>query len=450
MRLYGREVSLWRIAAFSALAAAVIIAAWMLLPGSLMRMLILGLVALPAACYLIDRPEILFYMTTFIIFSNADIYSPIPVFQSFAIFTAVSLVLAVVRGRKFVFIDRRFTILLAAFLLLAFQSNAVARDIDTALHVFGELSKVIFILIIVTQFVNDRKEFRRFLVVIVAAVATSNLLPLVVPVPEAYADPALIGSQGVIRYRGLILEPNAIGFLQVFCIPFYLFLAGVYRKPFIARWVLVGALVVSIGVIVLSFSRGAFVAFALLFLLLLYTERRNKAVMIPGIVLIVIVVLLVPPSYIVRVGTILDALSDPSVDYPMFTRLVTSRVALQLGLANPLTGVGMGNFLVHAPRYTSFPLVVHNVPLLIFAEMGIIALGVFVGIIAVNIKILRGLAGRRDDGEASLLGRMLFIQQAAVLANAMILPALYDHSFWYTLAMPALAAFAYRSRTGGR
>ncbi len=434
--------------AFSALVAALFIAAFIFLPGSLKRLVIVGLLALPAACFLIDRPLVLFYVMTFIIFSNADIYSPIPVFQSFAIFTAVSLALAVIRGRKFVFVDRRFTLLVVAFLLLAFQSNAAARDIGTALHIFGKLLKVIFTLIITMQFVNDRTEFRRFLIVIAAAIATSNLLPLIVPVPEAYADPSLIGSQGVIRYRGLILEPNTIGFLQIFCIPVYLFLAGVYKKPFFARWMLVAALIVSLAVIVFSFSRGAFVAFALLFLLLLYTERRNKAVLIPGIVLIVLVVLLVPASYIVRVGTILDALSDPSVDYPMYTRLVTSRVALQLGLRNPLIGVGMGNFLVCAPYYTRFPLVVHNVPLLIFAEMGIIALGVFIGMIVVNVQILRKLAGRKDDGEASLLGRMLLIQQAAVLVNALILPALYDHSFWFTLALPSLAAFAYRSAGG--
>jgi O-antigen ligase len=448
VRFYGRDVSVWRFAVFSVLLAALLIAAWIFLPGSLKRIVILGLIALPAACYLLDRPEIVFYLLTFIIFSNADIYSPIPIFQSFTLFTAVALALAIARGRKFVFIDRRFTLLIVAFLLLAFQSIAVARDLDTSLHVFGKLMKVIFTLLITTQFVNDRRQFRIFLIVIATAIATSNLLPLFVPVPEIYADPSLIGSQGVIRYRGLILEPNAIAFLQVFCIPFYMFLAGIYRRPFFARWVLIGALIVSLAVIVLSFSRGSLIAFALLFLLFLYMERRNKAILVPGIILILTVISLVPPSYIVRVRSILEALSNPSIDYPMYTRLVTSKVALELGLRNPVTGVGMGNFLFHAPHYTSFPLVVHNVPLLIFSEMGIMALGVFVAIIVVNMKILRKLAGRRDDGEVSLLGRMLIIQQAAVLVNALILPALYDHAFWYTLALPSLAAFAYRSNMG--
>ncbi len=448
MRFYGRKVSVWRFAVYSTILAALLIASWILLPGSLKRMVILGLIALPAACYLLDRPEITFYLMTFIIFSNADIYSPIPVFQSFALFTTVTLALAIVRGRKFVFIDRRFTLLAVAFLLLAFQSIAVARDLDTATHIFGKLMKVIFVLIITTQFVNDRRQFRVFLLVIAAAVASSNLLPLFVPVPEIYAGPSLIGSQGVIRYQGLILEPNTIAFLQIFCIPFYLFLAGVYRRPLFARWVLVGALLVSIAVIIMSFSRGSFIAFAMLFLLLLYTERRNKAILIPGIILIVMVVTLVPPSYIVRVRSIIDALSNPSIDYPMYTRLVTSRVALELGLRNPLTGVGIGNFMHHAPHYTSFPLVVHNVPLLIFAEMGIMALGVFVAILIVNMRNLLKLAGRRDDREASLLGRMLILQQAAVLVNALIIPALYDHAFWYTLALPSLALFAYRSNSG--
>jgi O-antigen ligase len=445
VRFYGRNVSVWRIAVISILLTALLIAAWIFIPGSLKRFVVLGLITLPVACYLLDRPEIVFYLFTFIIFSNADVYSPIPVFQSFALFTTVALALAIARGRKFVFVDHRFILLVVAFILLVFQSIAVARNIDNAMHVFEELMKVIFTVLITSQFVNNRRQFRVFLVVIVAAVVSSNLLPLFVPVPESYAGPSLIGSQGVIRYQGLILEPNAIAFLQVFCIPFYLFLAGVYRRPFFARWVFIGALLVSLVVIVMSFSRGSFIAFALLFLLLLYTERRNKAILIPGILIIVIVVSLVPATYIVRVRSIVDALSNPSMDYPIYTRLVTSRVALELGAGNPITGVGIGNFLYHAAHYTSFPLVVHNVPLLIFAEIGIIALGVFVAIIVVNVKILRKLAGRRDDREASLLGRMLLIQQAAVLFNALFLPAIYDHSFWYTLALPSLAAFAYRS-----
>lgn len=448
VRFYGRTVGFRRLAIIFAAPIALLIAAWLVLPGSILRLVLLGLIALPVALYLIDRPEIVFYMFTFVIFSNVDVYSPIPIFQSMAIFVMITIALAIIRGRKIAMPGTRFIFLLGAFVLLSFQSLAVARDLGTAIDVFEKFIGVIVCVLISSQFVNNRRQFRIFLLVMVAAIVVNNLLPLFVPVPQDYAGPALIGSQGVLRFQGLILEPNAVAFLQIFCIPFYLFLAGVYKKPLIARWVFIGALLVSLVVIVMSFSRGSLLAFALLLLLLLYSERRNKTILITGIVLIVIAVSLVPSSYIVRVKSIFNALSNPSMDYPIYTRLVTSRVAMQIAARHPITGVGMGNFMHHAPHYTSFPLVVHNVPLLIFSELGILALGVFVAMVVVNMKILLKLAGWRDDPEASLLGRMLLLQQMAVLVNALFLPALYDHSFWYMLALPTFAAFAYRSSLG--
>jgi len=448
VRFFGRDTGFWRLAAACCILIALPVAAWIVLPGSLARLALLGLFALPIAFFLLDRPEIVFYLFTFVIFSNVDVYAPVPVFQSFAVFMIATLALAVVRGRELVLVDGRFIVLLCAFMLLAFQSLGAARDLGNAFHLFVKLAKVILCLLITTQFVGGRRRFRAFLVVIVAAVVANNLLPLVVPVPESYAEPSLIGSQGVIRYQGLILEPNAVAFLQVFCIPFYLFLAGFYRRPRIARWILAGALIVSLIVIVMSFSRGSLVAFALLLLLLLYSERRNKVLMISGLSIIVLIVIFVPSTYIVRARSILDALSNPASDYPIYTRLVTSGVALRLGAENLLTGVGLGNFLYHSAYYASFPFTVHNVPLLIFSEIGLLALGLFVAMIVLNVRILRGLAGRRNDGEARLLGRMLLLQQAAVLVNALFLPAIYDHAFWYTLALPALAAFAYRSGPG--
>ena len=431
-----------------AVLAALAIAAWIVLPAGLVRLALLVLIASPVVFYLVDRPETVFFLFTFVIFSNIDIYSPVPVFQAFAIFMLATLALSVVRGRKLSVPDHRIIFLLAAFVLLAFQSIAVARDLDTALDIFGKLIKVLFCVAITSQFVNDRKRFRAFILIVAAGVVANNLLPLVAPVPEGYGGPSLIGSQGILRFEGLILEPNTVAFLQIFCIPLYLFLTGVYRKPRIARYLLIAALVVSLVVIVMSFSRGSLISFALLLLLFLYSERRNRVVLVTGIAIIVIAVFFVPSSYVIRVNSIIEALSDPSGDYPVYTRIVTSKVALTLAAKHPLTGVGIGNFMYHAPRYTSFPLVVHNVPLLILSELGLLALGVFASMVVVNIKMLLGLAGRRGDREAALLARMLILQQAAVLFNSLFVPSLYDHAFWYTLVLPAFALMAYGSTPG--
>jgi O-antigen ligase len=445
VELYGRPIDARKLAVVIVLLCVILIAAFLLLPTGLVRLLLMGGLLLPVLLFLFDRPKIVFYIFTFLIFSNVDAYAPVPIFQPFAVFLIATLAVALVRGRKLAVYNAQFAVLIIAYLLFSFQSIAVARDLDNALKMFEKLIQIFTYLLLTSQFVGDRREFRYVLAVMVAGVATSNLLPFIVPPPEGYTGPSLIGSQGVLRFQGLAFEPNAIAFWQIFFIPIYIFLMRAYRRHTPVPFLITGLLLVSVTVIILSFSRGAFVSFAVLFLLILYLERKNKALMATGIALVVVAILLIPPTYVVRVNSIINALSDPARDHPAYTRLVTTGVALKLGAKHFITGVGIGNFIHNAAHYTSYPLVVHNALLLIFSELGIFALGALIAIIWYNVKIMRRLMGRENDQEASLLGRMLVLQHIAVLVNSMFLPACYDHVFWYTLALPSFAAFAYRS-----
>ncbi len=448
MEIYGRPIDTRKLALVVVLFCAILVAAFVLLPTAIVRTILVGCLILPVLLFLFDRPEILFYIFTFLLFSNVDVYAPLPVFRPFTLFLFAALAVAVVRGRKIAVFNTPFLALVVAYLLFSFQSILVARDLGNALDMFEKLAQNFAFLFLTSQFVGDRREFKRLLAVMVAGVAASNLLPFVLPMPAGYGGPSLIGSQGVIRFQGLAFEPNAIAFWQIFFIPIYIFLIRAYRKHTPVPYLITGFLLMSVLVIILSFSRGAFVSFAVLFLLLLYIERRNKAITITGIALVVVAVLLIPPTYVVRVNSILNTLSDPVRDQPAYTRLVTTGVALKLGAENLLTGVGIGNFIHSAAYYTSYPFVVHNALLLVFSELGLLALGTLIAIVLYNMKILRRLMRREDDQEVSLLGRMLVLQHVTVLVNSMFLPSCYDHVFWYTLALPAFASFAYRARPG--
>ena len=52
---------------------------------------------------------------------------------------------------------------------------------------------------------------------------------------------------------------------------------------------------------------------------------------------------------------------------------------------------------------------------------------------------------KQDDVETARLGMFLMLQQVAVLFNAMFIPVAYFQALWYTLALPSLAQYAYRS-----
>ncbi|MDD3643087.1 MAG: hypothetical protein PHQ19_06470, partial [Candidatus Krumholzibacteria bacterium] len=65
-----------------------------------------------------------------------------------------------------------------------------------------------------------------------------------------------------------------------------------------------------------------------------------------------------------------------------------------------------------------------------------------------NFRVVGSMMRRSRDREAALLGRMLFVHQAAVLVNSMFIPALYEHVFWIALVLPTVARSAYLDRLG--
>jgi O-antigen ligase len=427
--------------------AAIVAAGGIFLPAGLVRLLIMGIVALPVLAYLFDKPQLVFYIFTFIVFSNIDTYARFPMFRWISVFLLASLLVAIVLGRRIVVHNAHFTALVAAFFILVFQSLAVARHLDVALGRIDQFAKILLYLVLTVQFVTNRRELRIFLLIVAMAIAVNILSPFIIPPPAHYAGPSLLGTQGVFRFEGLLFEPNTIAFLQIFFIPFYIFLMTVYRKSFVGLALLAGALVLSVVAVVMSFSRGSFVSLVFLIFLLLYLERRNRAIVTIGFILIVLGIVLAPASYLARIGSLFDAVSASSQDLPIYSRLETSKVALKMGIEHPFLGIGLDNFMQRATFYMALPYTVHNAFLQIFSEVGAFALVVFIAIVCHNMRIIKDLMKRDEDGEALQLGRLLLLQQLSVLLNSMFIPVAYVDILWYSLMFPTLAHYAYRPMT---
>jgi O-antigen ligase len=138
--------------------------------------------------------------------------------------------------------------------------------------------------------------------------------------------------------------------------------------------------------------------------------------------------------------------------------------------ANPVVGVGSGNYTIAESDYLLFPgaiqrgdfivdkpLVAHNIYLHVLAEMGVIGLALFLSLLALCIaSAVRAVAIFRDRGEHALemLGRALVVALAAILAADFFVSEQYSKQLWLLLAMgPALLAIARRGAgtpTGAR
>lgn len=425
------------------LLAAVAAAAFIFLPSKLTRLAILALVALPFILIMLDRPNWVYCFFLIVLFSNLDIFLPFRFFRFVLMFLVAAFALAVVNGRRIVVHDRIFITLVAAFMIFAFTSIVIARDLDSSINSLGSLMKVLVNVALVIQFVRSRAEFRTFFLVVAAALLMNNFLPIVIKPPTEYANVSLIWTQGVLRYEGFELEPNAFASLQIFFIPILLFLTAHYRRPRFVRLIFLALLGATIFMLTLSFSRSGFVSLACMLLVLLVVERRNRTVFVAGLSIIAAAVILAPAVYWGRIATIFSGEAQLTQDTAIVTRLDTMRVAFILGLRNPLLGVGFDNFIHASSFYLPYTNVVHNAVLQIFSELGFTGITFFAAIVIYNFRIIFSLMRMRGDPEAAQLGRILLVQQTAVLVNSIFVPLAYQRIFWFTLAIPSIARYAY-------
>lgn len=448
MEIIDRPLNRRRLTALAIVLGAGVAALVLVMPANLRKLLILGIIVSPAILFLFSKPRILFYILTFFIFSQIYWYFGYSLFEVTYIFAFVSWAVWALDKRRLVVHDPLFVSLVAAFCILLFVSLVAARDIDSSIYRLKQFVQLMAFLFLTMQFVGNRREFRIFLVIVALAVVTNNFFPMIITPPQGFDAPSIIASQGVIRAEGLFFEPNQLAFLQNFVIPIFLFFMFVYRRPRIARPAALLAIIGSIAIIVLSFSRGGFLSFVFLILVLLFIERRNRIMLGIGIVLTVVGLLVVPPSYYIRIGSIFNALSESGDDYPVYTRLQTIKSAIELGIRNPVFGVGLENFKARTVVFTTFNLTVHNAFLQVFTELGVLAFGLFIAVISYNIRVIRDLM-RQEDVETAYLGKILMIQLLAVLFNSMFIPAAYDFALWYALVLPSLAHCAYRPPPNG-
>ncbi len=447
LELYGTTVDAKRfMLVVAAPLACCAVAAAIFLPAGV-RLALMLLFALPFMFLCVDRPVIIFYLAVLVLFSNLDIYAPFRLYRYLVVILLAVLALAVANGRRIVTHHFHLIALAVAFAILAFQSLSVAREYGMAARKLGVLYKVLVAVVIVAQFTRNRKEFRRFLLVIAGGILLAGYLPFVVHPPGRFSSLSMLWDQGIVRYEGFIFEPNTFALFQLFLIPVLVFFAGAYRKPRVAFPLFAFLILASVGVLALSFSRGGYLGLACLLVTLVVVERRNKPVFVFGLSLIAAGIVMIPGVYWERITSIFDFAAKRSGDYAILTRLETGQVAVHLGLTHPLLGVGIDNFLPRAAYFIPHGLTVHNIFLQIFSELGLVALLLFVGIIVCNVRIILRMMKDGGDPEIARIGRALLMQHVAMLVSSLFVPVLYEMIIWFMLAMPAVAEYAYRSES---
>jgi O-antigen ligase len=216
------------------------------------------------------------------------------------------------------------------------------------------------------------------------------------------------------RVGGIAGQPNILGAFFVY----YMFLFAAFwleRAQDLRRWWLLVPFLLCFRGIMVTFSRGAYLAFAQGLLGLAYF--KNKALFVVAVISLAFVAVnpwLLPEGIRYRLGSTFKGgdvqLTDPygggiaadietEVDLSAGTRIVVWRGAMELIKEHPWVGVGVGRFSFAIMRFVPLEkrIDAHNAYLVTAAEMGIPALVFFLLVILAIFRVTSVVFRRHPD-----------------------------------------------------
>jgi len=247
----------------------------------------------------------------------------------------------------------------------------------------------ILLFFFVFQMVKDPKDFKEVLFIV--------LLVTVVIAGMAVRDYLHYGDRGSIdesRIGGIFNQPNMLGAFFVYNMFFFLAFFLYYWRSF-KYWLLLLPFLLCFRGIMVTFSRGAYIAFACAGAAV--TFFKNKVLFL--IVLVCLIASLLNPVYLPEgirrrmastffgekvISTDIEEIKDPSAG----RRIMIWQGALAMIKDQPIFGFGYGTFPYvignYVPNLAGAD--AHNTYLILAAEMGVPALGLFVLILLVLLK----------------------------------------------------------------
>jgi hypothetical protein len=438
--------------------------------------------------------ELATLLVTFVIYANLPVLavqlhgvSPL-LAASVVLLLAVPLVRYLIIDRERVIIDQP-GLLLLAFLIVAGGSAVFAQDKGVALArmaVYVQEGLLLYLLLL--NVVRKLSTLRRVIWVLMLTGSLLGALSLYQNLTRSFDRPLFGGlarmSEDVyVDFRGERLSQsqyvsphsmprvsgpldNANHYARVMLGLFPLALLRFWGER--TTWLRLGAAACTgfiLSGIVLTYSRGAFVAsLVVLVMVLLMRSIRAYRVLSVLVLLFLVAMVFLPTQYVARLDTlrgIQGLFTDEtavSPDASLLGRATEMLAALRVFLDHPLLGVGPGQYEpFYSEKYHSDPDFAfkyvpgnrgaHNLYLQIAAETGIIGLSMFLAMVLLILRQLwqarRQWAHSRPD--VANLVTALFLSLTAYLTHSMFAHLAYERYFFLLLALAGAAVQICRS-----
>jgi putative inorganic carbon (hco3(-)) transporter len=433
-----------------AVSAAVVAAVLTLLRRGLVAYAAAVPVAIVAALLLARHPQFGYYAMVFLV--------PFETFRGAAtkgigLALAVILLLGAAVRRRPVF-DLRSTLVrgVGAFLGVAIVSSLMSPFFPDSLYNIRQTATACLFFLLTLALVSGHG----YRVVIPRLIVWSTLLSSVLAVTDYVVGLPLlkmtIQEDVLKRIVGGTLNPNHFASMLLFGLPFAV--NDVFAGGGARRWIAVGTLGAGLVAVILTYSRGAALVAAAMFILLGWHFRtrltwRRFSVILPIVVLgLAAAAAAIPSSYWRRLSSVTAGESDESISRRMSYLLAGGEAALR----HPVVGSGPGTFYQiygqsrYAARYASkeedLYRDAHNTYFEVLVGMGALGIGAMLVLVATALRrYLRAWREARDaaDGPLADVNYAYLVSFLSVVLYFCMLSRPYSKHFWMGLALAEVA-----------
>ena len=327
------------------------------------------------------------------LFTAVVYFRPYELFPALSAFSSMAKLLAIVT--IIIFLPTQLAIegnlttrtrevnLLLLLVLAALLSIPLALDPGAAWGSFIEYLKVVAMFIVLVNVVRTEKRLKALLLLVLAA---SAIVSIAAVRDYRIGNLALQGRriEGVIG--GLFSNPNDLALHLVTVVPLAVGLMLASRN-FLSKIVYAICALVLVTGIVVTFSRGGFVALfsVVLFLMWRFARRSRFIFAILGLTLLIGLITVVPGAFRSRINRTDDASAIARID--------DLKRSVYLTIRHPIFGVGIGNYVFYSNQMK----VTHNGYTQVAAEMGLAAAAFYVLFLFAPLKRLRRIELETSD-----------------------------------------------------
>ncbi|HEY3523822.1 MAG TPA: O-antigen ligase family protein [Candidatus Limnocylindrales bacterium] len=429
------------------------------------------------------RPDVATLLVAGILFSNAAVIAY--QFHDMPYFMAAAVPLLLVAPLAYVLIVRRLAVvtppalpLIVGYFFIEVLGALLSSDVNTAANeVLTFVVEGIGLFFMLTNVVRTVPVLRHVVWVLLVVGALIGALSVFQEISGTFSNDywgfaqlsnasfdvntTLTGVDLQPRLSGMIGEQNRYAQSMLMLVPLGMFWAWNARTSIAKAAALVCTMFITAGV-ALTFSRGAFVGFALV-LVFMIAAGYIKPKQVVLVAIATAVVFLSVPGYSQRLGS-LGSLTgavtgDADAENPdgsIESRLTEGLSALLAWADHPIIGVGPGLFPEYYRYYADIVGIkvkstdreAHDLYVGIAAENGIVGLSLFLGAIGITMRELararRRWKARRPD--LANIATAFLLALATYLTTGIFLHLSYARYYWMMLALGAAAAVILNAR----